>query len=209
MRPSVIRASLTVALLVMFAACASPPTRFYTLSGLSTAPAGTSERALTPVSVGLGPITLPRYLDRSEVVSRASPNRVQLAEFDQWAEPLQDMIPRVMADNLTVLLATDRVFLLPRRTPVALDYQVAVDISRFDLERGNRAVMTARWDVLTADGRESLIGDKVTVTAAAPAQADPQQTYEALVAAMSNNIAELSKEIAEAIRSLPRRRTGA
>jgi ABC-type transport auxiliary lipoprotein component len=47
---------------------------------------------------------LPPYLDRPQLVTRAGSNRMVLADFDSWAEPLQGLFARVLAKNLTLLL---------------------------------------------------------------------------------------------------------
>ena len=87
--------------LMVFSACASnPPSRFYIVTPMSDAemthPSRTNEHDLI---IGLGPITLPLYLDRSQIVTRTSLARLKLAKFDQWAAPLQDnfsrMLPRI------------------------------------------------------------------------------------------------------------------
>ncbi|UCC31474.1 MAG: membrane integrity-associated transporter subunit PqiC [Phycisphaerales bacterium] len=42
-----------------------------------------------------------------------SGHRLTLAEFDRWAEPLAFGFSRVLAENLSALLLTDRVLLFP------------------------------------------------------------------------------------------------
>src|SRR5215510_6709686 len=79
-------------------ACASMPSRFYILNTLpAQVPAAAAERG--PV-IGVGPITMPKYLDRPEIVTRASQNQLTFGQFDRWAEPLQDNVFRVLAENL-------------------------------------------------------------------------------------------------------------
>jgi hypothetical protein len=47
-----------------------------------------------------------------------------LGEFDRWAEPLQDNVSRVLAENLAFLMPTDQSLLQPRPRSAVLDYQV-------------------------------------------------------------------------------------
>ena len=79
------------------------PTRFYLLPTLTdvSSPAAMGERALT---IGVGPVTLPPYLDRPQIVTRASRAQLHLAELDQWAASLQDTVARVLAENLSLLM---------------------------------------------------------------------------------------------------------
>lgn len=79
--------SVALATCLALTGCAdSQPTRFYTLSPLAAALGSTPPTLLPDVTVGVGPVTLPPYLDRPQLVTRAGGNRVVLAEFDSWAE---------------------------------------------------------------------------------------------------------------------------
>ena len=77
-------------LLCLLAGCASsPPARFYLLTPLqdtaSLPPQADNARQLT---LGIDAVTLPEYLDRTEIVRQASTNQLDLAEFLRWAEPI-------------------------------------------------------------------------------------------------------------------------
>jgi len=177
------------------AACAdSQPTRFYTLSGLPTEP-GQPLPALPPdLTVGVGPVSLPPYLDRPQLVTRAGSNRVVLADFDSWAEPLDGLFSRVLAENLTLLLGTDDVLMLPQRRALPLDYQVEVDVARFDVGTDGNANLDARWWVFGRNGERLLQSGRSTIT-------EPTQVgdYTAAAAALSRALGAMSVEIAEAI----------
>ena len=58
-------------------------------------------------------MTLSPYLDRLPIVTRASRARLVLGEFDQWAALLQDLVTRALAENLSLLIPTERVVLHP------------------------------------------------------------------------------------------------
>ncbi|MGF1639995.1 MAG: membrane integrity-associated transporter subunit PqiC [Rhodospirillales bacterium] len=185
---------------LLLGACAeTPASRFYTLSGLGNDDAveGAAGRNL---AVGVGPVSLPRYLDRPEMVLRTDPNTFEFAEFDRWGEPLQDTVPRVLTENLSVLLATDRVFLFPRRRATAVDYLVEVQVTRFDVDVGGPAVLAARWEIFDDNGNTLGI-DRSTFTADV-AGAD----FGAISVALSETVAALSREIAAAILSLSAQR---
>jgi hypothetical protein len=188
-------AAVVVGLLV--AACAeTQPSRFYTLSGLPDGGAAMQGAESNRLAIGVGPISLPNYLDRPEIVRRATPNQFDLAAYDRWGEPLDDVFPRVMAENLSVLLATDRVFLLPQRRATTIDYQVEVEVTRFDADVGGPAVLSARWEIFDNDGN-ALVVDRSTFT-----ETIGSEDYGAIATAMSQTVAALSREIASAITAL-------
>ena len=181
--------------LALLAGCAdSQPTRFYTLSALTDAPGGKPPKTLADLTVGVGPVTLPPYLDRPQLVTRAGDNRVVLADIDSWAEPLQGMFARVLAENLVLLLGTDDVVILPQRRDLALDRQVEVDVTRFDVDAAGNAVLDARWWVYGRNGEKLLRSGRSTISE--PAQVGD---YTAAAGALSRALGAMSEEIAQAI----------
>src|ERR671924_270261 len=108
--------------------CASQPSRFYLLSaGPNTDTASPETSGQQGPTIGVGPVTLPRYVDRPQIVTRTGPYEIKLAEFDRWAEALDANFTRVLADNLSLLLPTARVVMSPWPRATPLDYQVTVD----------------------------------------------------------------------------------
>lgn len=185
---------------LMLAGCLggkTEPTRFYALSPLSRTetakPPGTAEHDGT---IGIGPVQLPEYLNRPEIVTRTSQNQLHLADFHQWAEPLRESFSRVLAENLSMLLSTDRVAVFPwGLTPI--DYQVTVEVARFERQPGGENLLVARWSILRDNGKEILLTRNSSFSEPAAAG-----DYEATVSAQSRVLAEFSREIAAAITAI-------
>lgn len=179
-----------LALTALLAGCASAPSRFYTLSSTATADGG----AAVPVAVLVGPVTVPADVDRPEVVVAVTPNRVDLDEFNRWAAPLGDAIARVVAGDLTVLLATPDVATAPMANFRAT-YRVTINVQRFASAPGRSAQLDAVWTV-------QRIADGTTRSGRTTADETPtDDTYDALAAAHSRALARLSGDIAIAIRA--------
>ncbi len=182
---------------VSIAGCASTgATRFYVLSSLSGASTETEASAADhDLVIGIGPIELPDYLDRPQIVTRASRNELRIAEFDQWAEPLKSSLSRVLAENLSNLLHTDRIVIFPWKRSTPVDYKVTVEVIRFDTGTDGQSVLVARWSVLEGDKRILLLSSKSSFSEPATAL-----DYESIVSAMSKNITQLSNEVAAVIK---------
>jgi len=99
---------------------------------------------------------LPDTLDRPQIVARKAVYRVELAEFHRWAGDLNANLSRLLAVRLMGALATDRVFLHPWARHRKLDYQVRVDILRFDGMLGGGAELAGIWTLLDGNGRNEL-----------------------------------------------------
>ena len=174
-----------------------PPTQFYLvppLTGADTAPpASAGQRDLT---LGVGPVTVPPYLDRPQIVTRTSRAKLALADFDQWAAPLADTIARVLAENLSLLIPTERVVLHPWSRTIDPDYQVTVEVLQFERGPGGQVVLAARWSLLDRDGKELVLRTSRLSQAASGAD------YEATVTAMGRTLEALAQDIATTLRSL-------
>ncbi len=179
--------------LAILAGCASPDSRFYTLSA-SPAPAGPASN----LSVVVGPVTVPAAVDRPQIVVSMGPNQVRLDEFNRWAAPLQSNIARVVAENLVALLGTPRVATAPQTLSADADYRVAIEVQRFESAPGEAATFDAVWTVRRTKSGASRTG-RTTVR-----EPVPDRGYDALAAAHSHAVERLSRDIADAVRALDR-----
>src|ERR1700684_634837 len=100
----------------------------------------------TAVSVLVGPVTIPAAVDQPEFVVQVAANRIDVDEFNRWVAPLGDGIARAVAGDLTVLLGSANVAVAPLAnfTP---DYQVAINVERFESRPGDAALLDAVWTV--------------------------------------------------------------
>jgi uncharacterized protein len=173
----------------------SQPPRFYALSPMQEDQAlFTRKSPAHNALVGVGPIKLADYLDQSKLVTRTSDNQLVKAEYDRWIGSFKDDFTNVLADNLGVLLSTDRIHRHPWRPSVAIDYQVVVDVIRCDGQLGEAAGLEARWSVLGGPEKKLLKTKRSSLR-----EPVTDASYAALVAAQSRAIATLSQEIAQAI----------
>ena len=169
----------------------SRPTRFYLLSSLAPAQGGAGRASL---ALGVGPVELPAHLNRPQIVTRVDGNRLELGEFDRWGEPLRDNLTRVLADDLSALLGTDRVWTHPWRRSRAVDYRVRVQVERFAAGPDLRVQLRCRWTLGDSAGRplaSRLSRIEVPLTSLTD--------YAVVVEAMSRSVEALAREIAAAI----------
>lgn len=138
------RATFFVSLLavLMLTACSTtPPTHFYMLEALPHTARANSQA----LAIGIVSITLPALLDRKQMVTRLHDNRVQLAEFHQWAEPLKDTLPRVIVKNLAELQPSYVFRAYPWSAYGNVDYRIIIDIDSFAAETKKTVKLSASW----------------------------------------------------------------
>jgi uncharacterized lipoprotein YmbA len=150
--------------------------------------------APVPVSVGLGPITLPGYLDRLQIVMRVNDNQISLSDNDRWAEPLAGNLLRTLENNLSGLLPGSAYVAYPWYASETPDFALAIDFRRFETDPAGAAVLDATWELRSAVGAR-LDGGMARIEEVAPA---PERA--AAVAALSRALGSLSQEIAAAVR---------
>src|SRR5215475_2705553 len=147
MRPNRRTLLTALALSPLFAACSTTsPTRFYVLSTSADKPEG----APANVSVGVGPVNLPQYLDRPQIVTRLSSNQLVVGEFDQWGGQLDDNFSRTLAGNLSILLQTDQVQLYPWKDDASLGFAVTVDVINFEQDVDGSSLLDVYWSLIDA-----------------------------------------------------------
>jgi uncharacterized lipoprotein YmbA len=178
----------------------SKPSKFYLLRSMekpqkSLPPAGNKDS----VSVLIGPISLPAYLDRTQMVTVAGKHELVLEEFNRWGEPLKDSFYRVLSEDLSLLLGSAEIYADDRSGSVSTDFQVVIDVTRFDSVPGGDAVLTAFWTVSGEDGSAPCITHKSVFRAPVSATGFP-----GVVDAQNQTLNAFSREIASAIHSLRR-----
>ena len=180
-----------------FAGClgTSPDPRFYTLSALATPVAGGVDAE--PLGIGVGPIHLPRYLQRPQIVTRRGDHRLEYHELRRWGGSLESETLRVLGVNLSVLLATDRVAVYPLQGGFPLKYRVRMDVEQFDGEPNGEMRLQVRWLIGPGAG-----GDALAVGYSNLREAVDSARFEALVRTHSQLLLTLSQEIAKRIREL-------
>ncbi|MDP3839808.1 MAG: PqiC family protein, partial [Methylococcales bacterium] len=132
----------------LLTACATPPTQFYQLEATSPPPV-TSTTTAKKMLIGIGPLSLPALVDRKQIVTRGANNAIQLAEFHQWATPLQDNVLNVLSKNIAAQHSNAIVRSYPWSVYGEMNYRVIIDISRFDSQLGKSANLEASWAIMS------------------------------------------------------------
>jgi len=184
-------AGLLSVLLVSACTTTSRPVDFYTLSAVSSAEGKSPAANCRDVVIGIGPVLWPRYLDRPQIVTRLSPNRVSFDEFHRWAGPPDEEFQRILTDNLSTLLQTDYVIGNPGKLGYKPRYRVQIQINQFDGQPGEAVILKAAWSIVDQPGEKEPVLQESSIR-----QPTAGESYEDMVAAASAAVAELSRQIA-------------
>ena len=135
------------------AGCATPmrTRRYYTLSSGSPGVATTAS-VVPDYRVAIGPVTVPEALDRLQIVLRVAPNRYAISDTERWLEPLKREIPRVIANEVGQRLHAARVAAHLQHGGQNADYQVLIEVLRFESMPGASITLEAAWSVRNRAG---------------------------------------------------------
>jgi uncharacterized protein len=184
---------------LMLAGClgTSRPARFYALEPVQVrhSPGSVPSDAILAV----GPIDLPDYVDRPQIVTRTGTNELVIAEFERWGGSLDNQINGTLVTTLQDRLAPGQVAVLPWRSsmrPGGTSYRVAVNVSRFDGVLGQSVVLQARWELsVQRGGKEESLG----VKEASVTEEITGSDYDALVAAMQRALVRFGQQMGDSI----------
>jgi len=163
---------------------------------LTPLPATSPPVAAGSMPVGVGQVRLAAYLVTKSVVVRRGTNEIDYVPTVFWAERLGDNFQRVLAANLAIQLPTDEIRLSAWRSEdVAAEVYVAVD--QFDVDADGRAVLVARWRVLSPGGAKTLKSRECRLVRQGP---PPESDTAGAIATLSELLAALSDQLAQAIK---------
>lgn len=145
--------------------------------------------------VGLGPVRIPEYLNRPQMVTAVSENQYRLDEQHRWAERLDQNISRALLQSLSGQLGAVQIVRHPWPQRQNIDYQASIDILELHRDAGGQSRLAAQWEIKNRD--RTLAGRRFACELPVA-----QDDYEALVKAQSECLKRLSTDIAGALRQV-------
>jgi len=189
--------------LAVAAGCSGPlqgtatPTRFYLLQCEASPEKGLARDTKAPIlgTLGIGPVGLPEYLKRPQVVTRDGSRKIALSVFDHWGEPLDAGVARVLTTALVRHQQVHHMSIQPRAFHDTLEYRLWIDINRFDGAPGGELILAGRWSI-----RNASRGAPADWHDFFQRQLVDGESIEALVAAHSAALERLAADLAVAIK---------
>jgi uncharacterized lipoprotein YmbA len=173
----------------------SDPSRFFMLNPLPQSEQSRPDTdKVNSLLLGIGPIRFPAYLDRDQIVTRAGQNRFDVSENDRWAEPLEENFTRVLSQNLGILLGGARIVRYPWQTSQRPKCQIEMEVLRFEPNTRQEVELLAGWTLIDVSNKTALVSRESRI-----ARRTAAKSMEASVAALSETLGDLSREIADTI----------
>jgi hypothetical protein len=107
------------------------------------------------LSVSIGPVSLPSYIDRAEVVFASGPNEFQIPSNALWAGSLRENISHTVAADLGRVLGSREVR-AGLETGFKPRYRVALDLRQFHGISGQEAILDLTWRIQSGASGETI-----------------------------------------------------
>ncbi len=137
---------------------------------------------------------MPPQVAKNQLVVQTGPTQVKVLEEERWASLPGDEIRRALSTSLTQQLGTIDVYgtAHPDATPV---YRVSMNVQRFESWPGSHALMDAVWSV-------RAVRSNAVMTCRSVVSEPVSGGYDALVDGHRRALAQISGQIATAVRAM-------
>ncbi len=184
--------TLAAILLMLFAsACSiggkSNPSHFYVLDSQIE---NIATKKLSNLRMGVGPITIPGYIDRPQIVTKTESAELQLAEFDRWAEPMEGMFTRTLAENIKAITGSHLIHSYPWSSNIEFTYRISAKVIKFENNANGDALLAVHWQLINSS--DQSIAKEIDSEFNASAS---DTSYSARVAALNDTLAQFAQEI--------------
>ncbi|WP_447970328.1 PqiC family protein [Nitrospira sp. M1] len=189
-----VRFIVVLTTLTLFSGCGSTPsTRYYQLQSISNQEVDSQKNQDSArIIIGVGPVEIPSYVDRDQMVIHAGESEVELLEFDRWAEPLEKNLTRVLIANVSQLLSDGGTTVVRWDDALSLDYRVRIEVLQFDFTKTGSVSLGARWILSEKDSQEPLLIKTSRFTSIGI-----PEDYGSLVSEMNRHVESLSREVVD------------
>ena len=183
--------------LILSCAKSSKPVEYYMLDASVGIDNNQTLKGDEGPMIGLGPIRLPEYLDRFQMVIAVSENKYKLIDGHRWAEKLDQNISLALFKTLPGQLGTDKMIRYPWPQRPGVDFQVKIDILELNIDQNGQSQLIAQWSIKSKD--ETILNKRSSFTAQASTT-----DIDKMVQAQSECLTKLGQEIVSSLKPLLR-----
>jgi uncharacterized lipoprotein YmbA len=147
------------------------------------------------LSVGIASAKMPAYLLKNSITVRKGPSEIDYLEDGLWGDRLDRGFQQTLADNLSILLPSDRLYLsVWERDQVKV--RLFVNVEQFDVDTEGRGRLIAWWRITAPGTDQPLKSGQARLDRTGPA---PRGNPQIIVTTLSALVAEFSRQLAQAI----------
>ena len=136
---------------LLFLVGCSTPDQYYRLDSPAVPDATTSG-----LPTGIGPVSIPAYIDRPELVFESATGELQVPEGHRWSGPVKDEITRVLTAGIQAQKPRTPVLAYPWSPGTDLARRIPVSITELTARSGVGVTLSATWEIGTTQRRATI-----------------------------------------------------
>ena len=145
---------------------------------------------LNDIRMGVGPIVIPGYIDRPQIVTKTESAELQLAEFNRWAEPMDAMFMRTLVENIKAITSSHLIHSYPWSPNLEFDYRIHAKVIKFENNANGDALLAVHWQLINTSDQSIAKDIHSEFNASAK-----DTSYPARVTALNDTLAQFAQEI--------------
>ncbi|MCK9430346.1 MAG: PqiC family protein [Candidatus Omnitrophica bacterium] len=201
MKNRILRFLVFSVFIFVFSGCASisrsPSPRFYKLGSITQEQISEKFKIAGDEIIGVGPVKIPDYLNRPQIVTVNNNQLMTFAEFDRWGEPLDFAIGRILNENLMLLMECKDIEIFPWNMLIPVRFQVVLDVVELDVNMNKELVLTTQWSILDLKNKNLAFSKRSQLRE----DVKPHH-YSGVVAALNTALSKISIEIGQELSRL-------
>lgn len=162
------------------------PAQFYVLDVTATPNSNEAKN----LHLGVGPILIPGYIDRPQIVTKTESSELVYAEYKRWAEPMDEMFTRTLTQNITITTGSNSVISHPWSSKANLENELTAKIIKFENSAKGDALLIVQWQLLNENDKEQASSIYSEFRAVAKSNSSTDR-----VSALNDTIKQFSSEI--------------
>ncbi|MFH1692500.1 MAG: PqiC family protein [Candidatus Omnitrophota bacterium] len=169
----------------------TPSPRFYSLIALDKGQAVKQYHVPAGFTIGVGPVKIPEFLNRPQIVTMNKKRMLEFAEFDRWGEGLDFAFVRLMNEDLTLMMPDATIEMYPWNLNIAITYQVVVNVIALESRLDQDMLLIVQWTIIDQKNKKAIFTKRSELR-----QVIEPHSYLGLVKSLSAACAVLSEEVA-------------
>ena len=166
------------------------PSRFYVLRSASAASVPATAPSENSAVLRIGPGRVATYLESTVLLTADGNNRVVPLPFHHWAEPLEQGIARVLAEELRRKLPTVSVVAAYDPAASIATAQLIYEVTRFEGAPGRDVLLETTWTLQRGNQKQVQSPQRFTIAATSA-----NEGVEGYVARLSQAVAQWSDAV--------------
>lgn len=168
----------------------SPTPRLYALSAINENRVSKKINIPSGPIIGIGPVNIPEYQNRPQIVTINKEKMLKFDEFDRWGESLDVGVARLIREDLTVMLPGAKLTMYPWTPAIPVKYQVVAEIVQLDSELDKNMFFAVQWMVIDVQNAKTVMIKRFEFR-----QPIIPQNYSGVAKTLSKACASLSSQI--------------